>query len=334
MKQLACLLLIFFSSCGRAPDPCTYFQGTAMEKQYNIAIGKKLTRKEKRCVNDAIEAAFAEADRLLNGSNPCSELSLLNSGSAGQAIPLSDAMQEILRFCDRIVLLSGGRFDPTVEPLSRLWGEALKSMKTPDPIDEQKACDAIGWSRLSFLPNSLQKSCSETKIALSAIAKGLSVDRIADLLQKMGHRDFFIEWGGAIRASGTHPTQGDWVVPVNPALLMKGQAIPPIPLRNAAIAVSGEFKKKGWILLPEASPDKQTHRYFHIIDPQTAQPLEQTPYSIAAAAVIAPSCALADALATAAMVFPSRKDAEKWAQEIVELHPDVSFWILSYDDKR
>jgi thiamine biosynthesis lipoprotein ApbE len=65
MKQLACLLLIFFSSCGRAPDPCTYFQGTAMEKQYNIAIGKKLTRKEKRCVNDAIEAAFAEADRLL-----------------------------------------------------------------------------------------------------------------------------------------------------------------------------------------------------------------------------------------------------------------------------
>jgi thiamine biosynthesis lipoprotein len=85
----------------------------------------------------------------------------------------------------------------------------------------------------------------------------------------------------------------------------------PIPLRNSAIATSG-------------------NPYFRIIDPLTASPIEKTDYSVAYATVIAPTCALADALCTAAMLFATRKEAESWAQEVVELHPDVRFWILSY----
>ena len=104
----------------------------------------------------------------------------------------------------------------------------------------------------------------------------------------------------------------------------------PIALRNAAIATSGDYSQGGWTLPADAAPDHQIHRYFHIIDPLTAQPLEKTNYSIAAAVVIAPTCWLADALATAAMLFPGREEAEKWAEEVVELYPEVSFWILSY----
>ena len=85
----------------------------------------------------------------------------------------------------------------------------------------------------------------------------------------------------------------------------------PIALRNSAIATSG-------------------NPFFQIIDPLTASPVEKTEYSVAFSTVIAPTCALADALATASLLFSTRKEAESWAQEVVELHPDVRFWILSY----
>jgi methylenetetrahydrofolate dehydrogenase (NADP+)/methenyltetrahydrofolate cyclohydrolase len=302
-----CLIILTLASCHKAPpkDPCTYFGGVAMTMPYRIAIGKQLSDQEQRTVSQTLEKAFSEVHETFDNWNPRSEVSRLNAAPADTLLPLSPPLQNLLALCDEIVSLSGGRFDPTVEPLGRLW----RQPDAPSTEELQTACDSLGWHHICIQNGIFQKDSCHTHLDLCAISKGWCIDSIAQRLQAMGYNDFLVEWAGEMRASGHHPANRDWTVQINPNLLVQNQPIAPIPLRNNAIATSSNQL---------------------IIDPLTASPLEKTDYSVAFATVIAPTCALADALATAAVLFNSRKEAESWAQEVVETYPDVSFWILSY----
>lgn len=160
------------------------------------------------------------------------------------------------------------------------------------------------WSGIAVKNGILKKDHSQTAFCFDGIFRGIWIDCLVGRLQKLGYADVFVEWGGEMKASGRHPVVGSWPVQINPQLRTQGKPLSPIRLSNQAIASRGE------------SPEKK--------------PIETISPSVAFATVIAPSCALAEALASCAMRFPTRKEAEKWAQEVVDLYPEVSFWILSY----
>jgi thiamine biosynthesis lipoprotein len=61
-------------------------------------------------------------------------------------------------------------------------------------------------------------------------------------------------------------------------------------------------------------------RVAHTIDPRTASPVA---YSLLSATVVAPSCAMADAYATAFMVVGLEK-----AQQILEAHSELSAYLI------
>jgi thiamine biosynthesis lipoprotein len=87
-----------------------------------------------------------------------------------------------------------------------------------------------------------------------------------------------------------------------------------VPLSNQAIATSGDYATDEW-----------GNGFFHIIHPKTCRPLQKKQGSISATTVIAPTCALADAIATTLMLFETKEEAENWAQQI----PEVKFWIFT-----
>lgn len=303
------IFLLLFSACqeSETKDPCTYFSGTAQDQNYQIVIGKKLSEKEKKKVELAISRTFLAYENLFDLKKPNSELININKAPKDVLIPLSPVMQEILELSGKIVALSSNRFDPTIEPIAKAW-------KACDDPDLQAPIEASGWKHISIHNGIFKKDHDRTELNLGGIAKGLCVDQLSMCLTELGIQDFLVQWAGGIRASGHHPEASDWVVQVSPNLTQDNQEMAPIPLRDTAIASSGR-------------------NVFNIIDPTTAYPIERTDFSIASATVIAPTCALADGLATAAMLFSTRKLAEKWAQEIVDSYPDVSFWIISYTDR-
>ncbi len=307
------LVLFFLASCQNkeATDGCTHFEGQAMTMPYHITVGKRLTEKEKKIAFQIIEETFQEVDETFNNWNPNSEISRLNNAAKDTLIPLSPPLQDLLTLCGEIVDLSYGRFDPTIEPIGKIWREARESKGQPSMNTLQTACDSLGWGHISIHNGIFKKDNDHTQLDLCAVSKGLCIDWIVDRMQKGGIQNIMVEWAGEIRATGHHPAMRDWLVNIHPAFICKDQPMAPLPLRNSAIATSSA-----------SSPQ--------IIDPLTAAPLEKTDYSIAYATVIAPTAALADALATAALLFSSRKEAESWAQEVVERYPDVRFWILSY----
>lgn len=150
------------------------------------------------------------------------------------------------------------------------------------------------WENIS-IHNGIFKKNQPLAFNLSTMAYASGIDLLLKKLQACKLQSVLIEWGGHFRAIGHHPDNTDWLIPIHPALTINSQAMAPIPLRNAALAAG--------------HPEK--------------------PSSIAFVAVIAPTCALADRLAHTALRFSFRKEAEEWAQEMVEHYPEAKFWILS-----
>ena len=130
-------------------------------------------------------------------------------------------------------------------------------------------------------------------VDLSSIAKGHGVDAIAELLRGRGFTDFLVEIGGEVFASGRRRDGRAWRVGINrpdpeagPAEIYKV-----VPLGDQALATSGDYRS--YIL-------QDGRRRSHVIDPRTGQPVTN---GVVSASILAPSCRLADGLATAVMVM-------------------------------
>jgi thiamine biosynthesis lipoprotein len=124
------------------------------------------------------------------------------------------------------------------------------------------------------------------QIDLNAIAKGYSVDRVADYLTQSKCTSFLIEIGGELRASGSKT----WKVGIeqpDPASI--GTITQVIPLKNQSIATSGTYRHF-----------KGNQKNSHIIDPRTRAPIQ---HACPAVTVLAPTCMAADAWATALLVL-------------------------------
>lgn len=268
---------------------------------YHITVGAPLAASQKHQVEKLIADTFDEVNLVYNNWNPDSEISRLNCAPANQPIPLSDPLYQLLILCDEIVRLSEGRFDPTVAPLVALWrGHA------PTQEELQELAQSVGWHHLALRDHTLTKDNARVTLDLCSLSKGHALDLLSTRLEALGYRNTLVEWAGELCAKGEHPSNRPWTIQIDPCL----QVHTPIPLHNAAIATSGTYI--------------QPH---HIIDPRTARPC----HGATAITAIAPTCALADALATAAMVFSDKTDLQKWTEHITTLYPSASFFILSHD---
>lgn len=299
-----------------------------MTIEYRILIGDALSPGDKNSISRIIRETFDEVNRIYNKWNPDSELSRLNRLKAGIKIQLSQELEQLLVLTDKIVELTDGRFDPTIEPLQALWKEYLEQNKTPSVREIQSIAHVIGWNKIHFINHFFYKDADETSLDLGGIAKGYCVDLLVTRLNAAGFGNVFVEWGGEIRASGEHPDKRPWNIFIshlgntNPE-----EAIAILSLRDEAIATSGDYLQN-WTIKGEGNEAEEIS-FFHIIDPAALQPCIATPYSIASASVLASSCAFADGLATAAMMFPNIQQAQAWAERIKKQFPELSFWIVS-----
>ena len=151
-------------------------------------------------------------------------------------------------------------------------------------------------------------------------------DFAVESLNQAGFPDVFVEWGGEIRATGQHPDGRPWNIFISRlGDLDPRHAIAFVSLNNEAIASSGDYLQNWTVRTGGLCSSQNT--YCHIMDPWTFQPLKIEKNTIASASVSAPTCAFADGLATAAMLFSSIEEAKAWSEKIREKHPEVAFWF-------
>ena len=150
MKALFVILSLFVAACQSVPSVprqgCSHFQGQALTMPYHVIIGETLSTDQKKEVLAIVERTFREIDEIFNIYNPSSEISRLNAAPSNAYYALSAPLEETLAFCDKIVQLSGHRFDPTIEPLFRLWKEGINVSRAPS---NRSTKNTLGCNRLA-----------------------------------------------------------------------------------------------------------------------------------------------------------------------------------------
>ncbi|CRX38071.1 FAD:protein FMN transferase [Estrella lausannensis] len=334
-SRLAALLLIgttlffFRFFLDRAPQEISLFHGVEMTIPYTIKIGHPLSESDKREVEGVIFSTFREIDNIHNKWNPASELSGLNRHSPGVPVEVSGELAYLLKKTEAVWLATEGKFDPTIEPLHRLWKINLEKGNKPPQSEIERVRQSVGWTHVTINGNFVLKEKEGIEIDLGGIAKGHLVDRMTDNLNGLGFKNIFVEWGGEIKATGVHPEGRPWRVFVsrlqdpNP-----DKALSFIEISDEALATSGDYLQQ-WLYRGESGEEETL---CHIIDPTAAKPLSVTPQSICSCTVKMKSCAMADAVATAIMLAKNKEEAKQLTSRVASILGEGTFWIYSRED--
>lgn len=263
-----------------------------------------------------IEACLAELVRQMSHWEPDSELSRFNRLAPGAWRAISPDFALVMRRALRVAAQSEGAFDPAIGDAAERWGfGTTRRFDSPGfaPAVDAPA-PAAPWRDLRLDGDRLQQP-GGCRLDLSAIAKGHAVDAVAAALVAAGHAHFLFELGGELRGEGLKPDGQPWWVALERPPGAQGLS----PLRAAligqAVATSGDYR--------QGFRDAQGRWRSHTLDPRRAAPVE---HALAAVSVLHPSCAEADALATALFVM-GPEAGPAWADR-----HGVAAWFTFRDD--
>jgi len=245
-------------------------------------------------------ARIAALDTALSDYELESELSRLSATSqtidarsaAGfPTVKISDDLWTVLAKCQEISRASGGAFDVTIGPLTKLWRRARRQKELPDRELLAAARAAVGYRFLKLDPaaKTAQLQKLNMRLDLGGIAKGYAADEAVKVVVAAGIPRVLVRGSGDIAAWDPPPGESGWTVGVAPL----DPNDPParfVSLRRMAVSTSGDARQN---LVVDGK------RYSHILDPRTGQPLEGR----SSVTVIAPQGIVADALDTAASVL-------------------------------
>lgn len=244
-------------------------------------------------VQARVDACLAELVRQMSHWEADSELSRFNRLAAGESLVLSADFAHVMRMALRLAEQSGGAFDPAIGDTIERWGfGATGRFDSPGFMPTvTESVPGSRWRALRLEGCRLQQP-GGCRLDLSAIAKGHAVDAVAAALRADGHRNFLFELGGELRGEG-HKADGQpwWVALERPP---HAEHLPPLraALIGQAVATSGDYR--------QGFRDAQGRWRSHTLDPRTGVPVE---HALASVSVLHPSCAEADALATALFVM-------------------------------
>lgn len=292
----ALFLLVYsllLAACAPAPQSWQ-FDGRTMGTTYHVTLVDVPAGVDRAALHQLIDAELEQVNREMSTYIPDSELMRLNRGPAGEAVPVSAHLAEVVELSLDIYRRSNGAFDVTVGPLVSLWGfgPAERSDEPPADGDIAALLRELGSDALEVQrsPDAIRRA-RPVEIDLSAIAKGHGTDRVAELLEAKGIHNYLVEIGGDLRTSGRNPRGALWRIGIeSPG--GDGQRVQrPVAVSGKSLATSGDYRNYY---------EQDGVRYSHTLDPRTGRPIVHTTASVT---VIADTCAAADGWATALNVL-------------------------------
>ncbi len=274
------------------------FSGQSMSTFYTI----KFISKNKESISlweKKVNVRLNELNHKFSIFGQKGELQQFNTMRPFYQLKISKDFYTILITAQNLYEITDGAWDGTIKPLVDLWGfgTVKKNNSIPDPKAIRSAQDLIGFNSIHLFDKRFVKKNKALSLDLGSIAKGYGVDMIAAIFESAHIKNFLIEIGGELYASGKNAKGDLWSVGIsNPVTSITHQKLfKIIQLKNQAIATSGNYRNYFKV-------DGQI--YSHILDPKTGYPVTN---KVVSASVISNTCTFSDGLATALMVMDIRK---------------------------
>lgn len=239
-----------------------------------------------------IEAELKRFDYSLSPFNDSSVISRVNRN---EELVTDSFFQKCFYRSMEVSHETEGAFDITIAPLANAWGFGFKKGAFPDSAMIDSLREITGYEKVKLEDGKVMKEDPRIMLSCSAVAKGYSVDVVAQLLERKGIKNYMVDIGGEVVVKGKNPKDGLWRIginkPIDDSLSVRQDLQTVLELTDLGMATSGNYRNFYY---------KDGKKYAHTIDPRTGYPVQ---HSILSSTVIAEDCMTADALATAFMVM-------------------------------
>ena len=243
-----------------------------------------------------------------------SEISIFNEFKSTDIFSVSSDFITLMQFSYDLHDRTSGFFDPTVKTFSDIWGFSSysSSFNVPDSDIIKELSNNVGLDKIIVEESHLKKLNPEVTLDLSAIVKGYAVDQISLLLKSFGSSRYMVEIGGELRVYSGR-SKKPWKIGIRKPKYhdVNLDLFGSLDLHSGALATSGDyqnfFEKEGTI-------------YSHIINAIDGSPVSST---ITSVSVYAPTCVLADGLATSVVALGINRGLS-----LIESYSNVEALIL------
>jgi len=244
----------------------------------------------RRCMDET-----ARLERIFSLYDPESELARLNRD--GRLADAAHDLRRLLSVAKRLGALSGGAFDPTVQPLWELYARHFAADAAPRTGPPTAAVDRarslVNYRGIRLADGGVAFARSGMKATLNGIAQGYIADRAAAILRESGFDRVLVDLGEtvALTPPGTHPP---WRI----AVADPDRRRPPratLEIGTGAVATSAG----------RATRFDAAGRFHHLFDPATGASAARW----RSVTVVAGNATMADGLSTALAVAPPASEA-------------------------
>lgn len=306
------LALLPFGGTARAAPQRVTWRGVALGAPAEMVLHHPDRAAAETLIARAV-AEISRLERIFSLYRADSALAELNRSGALAAPPAE--LVDLLGTCRAVWELSGGVFDPTVQPLWLLYARHFSTPgghpDGPALAEVEAALSLAGFGRVAFNRDRIAFARRGMALTLNGIAQGFITDRIVEMLRAAGVTSTLADLG-EIRALGARDDGAPWRVSI------AGEGEPwaaPLEVIDRAVATSSTAGFRF------AGPDSPSH----LLDPRSGESAGR----YRSVSVVAPDAATADALSTAfSFMKPER------IETVRESLPGVSVHLLSADRNR
>ncbi len=274
--------------------------GFSMGTSYKVVAVDHSNRLKEADVKAAVSTALADVNKSMSNWDPSSEISVFNREAGASPVAMSAPLTNVMTAAAQVNEASQGRFDTTVGPLIELWGFGAPGTRAMPDAHEIAAAQARSGhgNTLTIGAGSLRKTQGDTQVYLAGIGKGYGADHVGMALQDMGLKDYLVEIGGDLYASGRNRDGLPWQIGIETPNPADRGILGVVGVSGMGLASSGDYRNYF---------DADGKRYSHLIDPTTGRPVD---HHTASATVLAENAMLADAWSTAMNVLGRKKGLE------------------------
>jgi thiamine biosynthesis lipoprotein len=258
------------------------------------AVVRFVDARGRRRAEGIARAAEGEAfriERKFSRFRDDSVVSEITRNAGREPVPVDAETVALVQSALDLAAVTGGRFDPTVGVLRRVWN--FRAGRVPEDGEVDALLPLVDYRAVRVKDRTVFLPREGMELDLGGIGKEYAADRVADLLVAHGVTSALLNFAGDVRTIGGRGDGRPWSIGVSDPRVREQCRLAVRLIGDAGVATSGDYER--YFV-------KDGTRYHHLLDARTGRPAR----GVASATVVASSAFVAGRLATAAFLLGPR----------------------------
>ena len=341
MKKMMCVILLLLSLSGCGEKALSKYSTTMSDVGFDTFVsftGYTVNEATFDEYASTLKKEFGRYNKLFDKYNDydgISNIKTINDAAGKEPVVVDESIIELLQLSKKYDELSDHQFDVTMGSVLEIWhtyrdagtkaNEENKASSIPDQKELEEAEKHSGWDKIEINEEKKTVYITDPQVSLDVggVAKGFTVEKVAEKLEQDGLDSAIINAGGNVRLIGSKPDNESWSVGMQIPNLEKLETDSLLSLKfdgSNSFVTSGDYQRYYMY------NDEIMH---HIIDPDTLFPARHC----RSVTVICANSAVADILSTTLFTM-SYEEGNTFLNTLKEKEGIDAQAIWVYDDKQ